>query len=420
LGDQVTALLQGQVDACLEGDRDYVEAARWWLEECRRRVLDDVVSAALADEPAALCSIAVLADRAEDFSEQRWKESLEGLGRRPTGATVMGFRKGADTGIVEATATVWSYRHDPRWVSFSLEMRVATTDGTVPLWHQLAFRKLVTEFASVVDPVFGNITDDNIGLGTVLDFALPRSLDSLRHGREALRGYSWVTVVPAELVTRLGGARKLEASRAFAQVRPVSRGAVVLQATEAFEEYDASAAREVFLALAPVLPKGLPRSLGDGPRRNRLVLEDADDHCEGAEQRRLASALGRAVDAADVVAFLREQFPDLDLSLPREGDGPGAVHVAVSNGFLHGAFLPALAAEDSEVVAHCYLVAERLLDSPDPVVVDAVEQRVVPALLSRETWLAETVRLAGPLFRRATRGALVRRELERREIRAPR
>lgn len=77
-------------------------------------------------------------------------------------------------------------------------------------------------------------------------------------GRRVLRGYSWVTVCPAELAARLGGAAALAGCGAFVRVEELPRGAVWLQATEDFAGYDEAAMRRVFEALAPVLPAGQP------------------------------------------------------------------------------------------------------------------------------------------------------------------
>ncbi|MEU0523910.1 hypothetical protein [Streptomyces niveus] len=97
---------------------------------------------------------------------------------------------------------------------------------------------------------------------------------SLEESRMLLRGYSWVTGVPAELAVRLGGARGLEATGAFHAVRELERGGLLLQATETLAGYDDRSMHAVFRALAPVLPPGMP---GYRPTRPdpRVVFEDA-------------------------------------------------------------------------------------------------------------------------------------------------
>jgi hypothetical protein len=80
--------------------------------------------------------------------------------------------------------------------------------------------------------------------------------------RRALRGYSWVTIVPKDL------ASTVDDTSGFADVRPLSGGGLWLRATEDFREYDEAAAGRVFAALAPVLAAGLPV-------RRRLVPDEA-------------------------------------------------------------------------------------------------------------------------------------------------
>lgn len=74
-------------------------------------------------------------------------------------------------------------------------------------------------------PVFGRIDGDNFDELTNLDAVLRRrKRTSLREGRRFLRGYAWVTVCPAELAVRLGGAAALEDSGAFHRVLPLRAG----------------------------------------------------------------------------------------------------------------------------------------------------------------------------------------------------
>ena len=70
------------------------------------------------------------------------------------------------------------------------------------------------------------------------------------------RGYSWATLVPAELVGELGGIGALRASGAFHEVDELGYGAAWLQATAELGDYDEAAARRVFEVLAPVLIGG--------------------------------------------------------------------------------------------------------------------------------------------------------------------
>ncbi|MGW6212400.1 hypothetical protein [Streptomyces sp. NPDC055109] len=80
-------------------------------------------------------------------------------------------------------------------------------------------RALVDFLHTALDPsapAFGRIEGNNFHELTNLDAApRRRKRTSLRESRQFLRGYAWVTVCPAELTARLGGAAKLERLGAF-------------------------------------------------------------------------------------------------------------------------------------------------------------------------------------------------------------
>ncbi|MFC8242444.1 hypothetical protein [Streptomyces chartreusis] len=125
------------------------------------------------------------------------------------------------------------------------------------------------------DPVFARVDYLNFHDKPDLEAALRRSHRKyLSESRTYLRGYSWITGVPGELAARLGGASRLAATGAFHDVRELRGGGLLLQATETLAGYDDRAMREVFRALAPVLPPGIPED--DPARENlRIVFEDA-------------------------------------------------------------------------------------------------------------------------------------------------
>lgn len=70
-----------------------------------------------------------------------------------------------------------------------------------------------------------------------------------------LRGYEWVTVVPAGLTEELGGAQFLRDSGAFVEVVELAAGGVLVRATDTIEEYSEEKVRAVFEVLKPVLPR---------------------------------------------------------------------------------------------------------------------------------------------------------------------
>ncbi|MEU8652253.1 hypothetical protein [Streptomyces sp. NPDC048737] len=125
------------------------------------------------------------------------------------------------------------------------------------------------------NPVFARVDHLNVHDTPDLEAALRRThRRHLRESRTCLRGCSWISGVPGELAARLGGASGLAATGAFHAVRELRGGGLLLQATETLAGYDNQAMREVFRALAPVLPPGIPE---DDPAREdlRVVFEDA-------------------------------------------------------------------------------------------------------------------------------------------------
>ncbi|MFF1423200.1 hypothetical protein [Streptomyces sp. NPDC058280] len=137
---------------------------------------------------------------------------------------------------------------------------------------------LVDFLATALDganPAFARIDHLNFHDTTDLEAVLRRpQRKSLREARTLLRGYSWVTGVPAELAARLGGARALEAT--FHAVRELPGGGLLLQATETLAGYDKHRMHAVFRALAPVLPPGMPDNAPARPDP-RVVFEDAGE-----------------------------------------------------------------------------------------------------------------------------------------------
>ncbi|WP_152627616.1 hypothetical protein [Streptacidiphilus melanogenes] len=140
---------------------------------------------------------------------------------------------------------------------------------------------LVRRTAMLASTSFGHVCDDAGYSGlTSLDEVLWRGghRKSLAAARSVLRGYSWATVLPRELVDRLGGASALSDSDAFVSVDELRGGSVALQATERFSSYDEAAVLRVFRAVAPVLPPGTPRETIAGRaegRKRSIVWEDA-------------------------------------------------------------------------------------------------------------------------------------------------
>lgn len=136
------------------------------------------------------------------------------------------------------------------------------------------------DVAATVEYTYGEISFQSAGRipgASLLENAL-RHLDYpskrqswIVHPNDQLRGYSWVTLVPGDLVGRLGGVEMLEDSGAFHLVSALPAGGVWLQATERLADYDLVAARKVFDVLRPVLIRGRPAT----PPASGLLVDEA-------------------------------------------------------------------------------------------------------------------------------------------------
>ncbi|UBU12525.1 hypothetical protein [Nonomuraea gerenzanensis] len=143
---------------------------------------------------------------------------------------------------------------------------------------------VLRDFADKLNPAFGHLADDSNPNGTTaLDVSVARGgrVKSVKQARQILRGYSWITICPAELGERLGGVSGLSRTGAFHEVAELSRGGLWLQATKNFADYDERAVLQVFKALANVLPGGLPKRNPFDTKVRRLVWEDAAKHRTG-------------------------------------------------------------------------------------------------------------------------------------------
>jgi uncharacterized protein YndB with AHSA1/START domain len=160
--------------------------------------------------------------------------------------------------------------------------------------------RVLRAVAGQAETVFGCACDDVAGGMTALDHSLPRGGRemSVLEGREALRGYSWITVCPGGLASRLGGAAALRDREAFWDVAELPSGDVWLQATPDFAGYDDAAMLRVFETLAPVLPPGLPEPDVMEERRYRLAWRDAAWYQAGGAAAGTPAPLGPGIGDA--------------------------------------------------------------------------------------------------------------------------
>lgn len=172
----------------------------------------------------------------------------------------------------------------PGWARFSFTAGA----GPVTNWPespglQESWAGFVRGQAALVSASAGSMTDDMWpGTHTALQRAtnsVPSNLLlKVSQSREVLLGYSWVTVVAAELAGRLGGSAAMAASGAFCEVEEMPGGALWLRATPVINEFTGGRVRKVFEALAPVLITGTARNEHRGEELRITEGVDAADY----------------------------------------------------------------------------------------------------------------------------------------------
>jgi hypothetical protein len=187
------------------------------------------------------------------------------------------------TWSVDAGVGICRHEEDPRWVQFCIQASSQLVPWPESAEIQTAWVDFFERWAIRLDACYGHVTDDADDRGgTALEQAAYAAVGTypptIPRCREALRGYSWVTICAPELVGRLGGVAALAASGAFHEVRELPRGQALLRATPLVEEYEGAAVERAFRTLAPVLLPGRVDKM-NAPALGRLVLGvDAADY----------------------------------------------------------------------------------------------------------------------------------------------
>jgi hypothetical protein len=221
-------------EANLESDdQRFVEVVRAWCDEALARLLPAFDRPGGQSGRGLTAWIAVLpTSRSEvetaPYTPEAWSAIIADLGGRlDSSLAIFGPEAEEPTrGRLSVSRTL-----DGRWVSLLVQ---AVAD-----WHDandaVYCTRWVDFLAATLDqanPAFGVVTDDNLVNATAVDVVLHRRHKrSLDDSRRFLRGYGFATVVPTELVDRLGGVRELADTGAFVRVQSLRGGGVVLQAT---------------------------------------------------------------------------------------------------------------------------------------------------------------------------------------------
>ncbi|TCC03976.1 hypothetical protein [Kribbella soli] len=274
-------------------DVQYRTAARYWLEGAADLLAGDLFARHAVGDEAVTANTYVGWEAGDNvdqtpYSPARIAQVLDQCvdRGRPTSILVTaeeesdnGFRVPGSPGeSFAASLRVSTSIALPGVVSFHAAATYWALDGRIPGSVQERWLNACARFCEEVPITFGAVSSDD-GVGeTALDMALGRSqFESVRVSRSVLRGYSWVTICPQQIVERLGGAAKLEESEAFWRIRPLTSGATWMQATEHLEEYGVDVIRRVFRSFAPVLPEGPIESTWGNDWPN-LVHADASQY----------------------------------------------------------------------------------------------------------------------------------------------
>lgn len=177
---------------------------------------------------------------------------------------------------------VWRDDTDRSWAQFILEVPEEHLRSAVGRSVQEAVLRVLRELAEVSNPVFGAFGYGDL-TGTEFEHCTESygAWDAYPTARRYLRGYGWLTVVPTEVVERLGGVAGLEAGGSFVEVSGLAGGGAWLRAGMDFFDYDLSSAGGVFQAVAAALRPGMPgvrEELGVPAPRTPVVLQDAADY----------------------------------------------------------------------------------------------------------------------------------------------
>lgn len=211
----------------------------------------------------------VLGQRRTAYSDKAFRRFLDRLAEYPFSATIEIIPLDAQGDELHKEATAYARVErdvlSPSWTTFEFIAPAVDTGWPESRDMQDRWAEFVKGQAARAGACAGGMADDD-----------PFSLEIATGGWtwikdtcQALRGYTWVTVVPANLAARLGGVGALRASGAFCEVSQLPNGSVWLRATPAINDFTGDRIRRVFETLAPVLLTGVPRF--DRNQRNRII-----------------------------------------------------------------------------------------------------------------------------------------------------
>jgi hypothetical protein len=199
------------------------------------------------------------------YSEESMEWVAREIEKRPASVSVE-VGKVAHGEVVTSSPVVLTAKFDERlteYVKLVYEVSDADllSDGTGKLAQNSMLRS-IQNICATHNVVFAHFSYANFGGRTSLERHIRGRTGSPTFNtplwRDSLRGYSWIMVIPSEVVSRLGGVSEIEGSGAFYEVREMPNGSVWMRATEDFADYGEDSVRAVWSLLKDVLISGVP------------------------------------------------------------------------------------------------------------------------------------------------------------------
>lgn len=140
---------------------------------------------------------------------------------------------------------------DPTWLQFIAVVSRPDFDAldASENWADFAFRA-----AGELHPVFGHFVNDSEDLRTLHEerkAVFP--FETIPRAQEKLRGFSWLTMLSPNIVSRLGSIDALSAPGVFYRVSELPNGGALLQATERRVDYTHEVRGKLQQLFEPVL-----------------------------------------------------------------------------------------------------------------------------------------------------------------------
>lgn len=304
--DHLLHTMHAELIAEVRSPEWFAEAGRDWLRDTMIEVFPDLLDA-LKERPVTGVARRVLSGAVDPpgepgqvlgiiwmsfagpvswesvslYSDRSWKKMLAALDRCPFTVLVQvrpldregKLPRGGQSAVIEVSRE----RYEPSWARFRFSASAEGTGWPDAPELQDRWATYVRAKAGALGACAGSMTDD---IGPGYDTALERMIIGIRTplsaARDALRGYSWVTVVAAELAARLGGPDRVADTGAFDEITPLPDGSLWLRATHVINDFTGERIRRVFEALAPVLIAGKSSPALPVWRGHFRIIEDVD------------------------------------------------------------------------------------------------------------------------------------------------